>query len=383
MAEETLRESLEKAYASNDEPPGSSGAAGQGSGGNEPPQGSPSQVSAPGAAGEPPGAQTGETGASGYLADTTRTQQRLEGQQGQGPGLAAGQPKQPDQQGAQGAAEAQGVKAPQSWRPEVREHWGKLPPEVQQEITRRETQVNRALNEAAQYVSHYNKFNEICQPYASMIAMDGGNPLNTFQEYLKTAATLRIGSPTEKASAIAQAVMQFGIDIPALDTALAAKVTGKPMPQSRQQEFKDPRLDGLLNQIQQNQRAREEELRNAQQAEIDSFTADPKNEFFEDLRHDVADILEMYANRGVRCTLQEAYDRACMMHPEVSKIVTARQQAANSQNLVNQNRSVMDAKRRAAVMPPGSPNVGPGETNGNMSLRDTISAAMQHVESRV
>lgn len=247
------------------------------------------------------------------------------------------------------------------------------------------------MNEASRYAQHYNQFSELCAPYGSMIAMDGGNPMKTFKEYLQTAATLRLGAPTEKANAIANAVMEFGVDVQALDTALSARINGPngQQPgangngQQHPQQFRDPRVDNLLGQMEARRQQNEQEMGRSQMAEIEAFTSDPKHEFFNDVRGTVANILEVYANQGIRCTLKEAYDKACLMDPNISKVMAARNQAANNSSLVRQNSQSLEAKRRAAVMPPGSPNIGPGGENDNLSLRDSISAALTQVESRV
>jgi hypothetical protein len=392
---DSLRESLEKAFDdSNEQPSGQESAAVSSEPSSEPPGSSAAQ---PGQAGE------GAPGQDGPGTPGGEQPRRLDGSGPPEPSLApagaqgaapAPQQAKPgdqpvDPQVQSGQAEGSSVKAPQSWRPEIREQWGKIPGEVQQEILRREQQVSRALSDASRYVSHYNQFNELCAPYASMIAMDGGNPLNTFKEYLRTAATLRLGAPREKATAIANAVMQFGIDVQELDTALSGMVNGQPgqpgqQPRGQpQQQFRDPRLDQLLGQLEQHRQTRNQEIEQAQQAEIDNFTSDPKNEFFDDVRGTVANILEVYANQGMRCSLKEAYDKACLLDPRISQVIAARRQAAANNSLVQQNNASLAAKRRAAIMPPGSPNIGPGDGNGSLSLRDTIDAAMRQVESRV
>lgn len=359
MAEQTLREALEKNVSEDLEPP--SGEVVGADKSNEPPPSGESPADEP----PKPGVQVPET----PIGEPPK--QPLDPEK-----------KEPAQ--ADGRPVAPSLRAPQSWRPDVREHWAKVPLEVQQEVVRREQQVNRALSEASKYVQHHNEFQALCAPYANMIAMDGGNPLNTFKEYLQTAALLRLGAPQEKANAVANAVMQYGIDIQALDNALAQRVgqqqPGQQQPQ-QQQQFRDPRLDQLLNQMETRRQQNDEALTRTQQAEIDAFTADPKHEFFEDVRPMVADILEIYANQGIKCSLQEAYDKACSLHPEVSKIVTARNTAAAANSLVRRNNATIEAKRRAASLPPGMPNIAPGD-NSELSLRDTLSAAIDQVGSR-
>src|SRR5262245_20362591 len=54
-------------------------------------------------------------------------------------------PKPPLDPGAAAAPPPQQHRAPTSWKPGAREHWAKLPAEVQAEVVRRETEVAKAL----------------------------------------------------------------------------------------------------------------------------------------------------------------------------------------------------------------------------------------------
>jgi hypothetical protein len=277
-------------------------------------------------------------------------------------------PKTPQAQVADTA-----VPAPQAWKPEAREAFKALPPIVQQEVARRERDVARYVQETAQIRQHFDSFVDTCRPYGQLIALDGGDPMKTFGEYLKTGAVLRLGTPTEKAHAIAQAVRQFDVNIGALDTALAQLFGGQVPQQGFQQPqtFKDPRLDELLGAIEQTKAQREQELEHRQLTEINTFRTNPKNEFFDDLRPDIADLLEINARRGVKMTLDEAYTRAAAMHPEISKVVQQRR----TQEAVTRQKQLIDQKRRAVSGAPGAPLP---RTNGADpdDLRSVISAAM-------
>lgn len=372
MAEEqSLRELLDAKFVDTGEPPAS--AAPSDAPSNEPPAQGELPLGEPPAQVDKPGVEAPASGAPGETPPPTVP-------------APSGDVKQPTPapQGAVGAGAdktAPSIKAPQSWRPEVREHWGKLPLEVQQEIIRREQHVSRALQEASRYVQHYNQFNETCAPYMSLIAMDGGNPMNTFKEYLQTAAILRMGATNEKANAVASAIVKFGVDVRELDTALAAHFNGQQPQGAPQQQFRDPRLDHLLGTMQHRQELQDREVTERQLTEIETFSRDPAHEFFQDVRPMVANILEVYANQGIKCSLKDAYDKACMLHPEISKIVHARTTAAAANNLVKQNQSAIAAKRAAASNPPGAPNIAPID-GAALSLRDTINAAMNASESR-
>jgi len=52
-------------------------------------------------------------------------------------------PQKPPEAAPAAAAAPQAARAPVSWKPAAREHWAKLPPEVQQEVARREVEAGR------------------------------------------------------------------------------------------------------------------------------------------------------------------------------------------------------------------------------------------------
>jgi hypothetical protein len=62
-------------------------------------------------------------------------------------------------------------------------------------------------------------------------------------------------------------------------------------------------------------------------AAVQEFSA--KAEFLDDVREDMADLLEGAARRGVALTMEEAYDRACHMNPDIRRVLQQRESAAN------------------------------------------------------
>ena len=78
----------------------------------------------------------------------------------------------------------------------------------------------------------------------------------------------------------------------------------------------------------------------------------------------MADILEMSANRGEPLTIQQAYDRACQMNPEIQSIMMAR------------NNAVTPAKRRAASAVSGS-QAGQNVPKEPESIEDYLALSMK------
>lgn len=258
---------------------------------------------------------------------------------------------------ADAPAPAPNLRAPASWRPAVREHWAKLPPEVQQEVYRRETEVGRTLQESAQAREAVRTMQQLLAPFSATIQATGGDAFGAIQQFFQADHVLRHGSHSDKAQLVANIIKNYGVDIQALDSVLAGQaVQPDPHTAMRDQLRAELRRElqpvmGYFNQMQGRQR----EALGAMQAqagqEVQHFGADAAHEFFEDVREDMADIIDLYTARGQQIGLQEAYERAIMLNPQVRDIVAKRAEAER----VNAQAQAAQRARRAAASIGGSP----------------------------
>lgn len=232
-------------------------------------------------------------------------------------------------------AVAPALKAPQSWKPAAREKWASLPPEAQQEVLRREGEVAKALQERADATKGYGAFTEAVRPYEALIRASGQQPHQYVGTLLQTAHSLFYGPANNKPALLADLIMQAGVPPEALDQALVARMTGqRPAQPQAPQQFTDPRVDQLLQQLES---ARTERT-TAQQAEATS-TADAfaqSHEFFHDVADDFADILDLWAKRGktevTEADLERAYEIACQQNESVSTVLAGRKAVVSVQN---------------------------------------------------
>jgi hypothetical protein len=275
-------------------------------------------------------------------------------------------------------------KAPTTWKPDIREDWSKIPPRAQQEILRREAEVNQTLNQTAAARKFSGEFQNIIRPYEAMIRAAGVTPLQAINNLVQTAGGLQAGTANQKAAIVARLIGMYGVDIAILDGMLAGKAPkgGSPANDDALLQAVDKRLKPLtdfVNGIQNSRAANEEALGRESLQTADQFAADPENEFFEDLREDIADILELAANRGRSMTLKEAYDRAAAQNPQIAKVVTDRKAAKEAEETAKN----LDRSRRAASsQPSGSPGgIGPsGAKPGNR--KDALTQAWNDLEAR-
>jgi hypothetical protein len=275
------------------------------------------------------------------------------------------------------------LKAPISWKPEAREEWAKAPPAIQQEALRREREITDTLRTTAEARHFHTQFQQIVAPVEHMMRAENTSPLQAFQNLMQTAVVLRQGTPQQKAQLAVEIITQHGIDIEQLDNLLSARYSGRQAaPQNDVLALIDQRLQPfqqyLNTQQQQIQQAQQREMM-ALQEETTNFLNDPQFEFANDLAPDIADILELAANRGQKISLQDAYNRATMLHPTISGIIQRRNAG---QNAANDSEAAIRARRAAASI---SDNGAPSRDSGNddsEDIRSALTASMRSLNRR-
>lgn len=289
------------------------------------------------------------------------------------PVLASDAPaaKSPEVTADSTAQQAEVVRPPQSWTPAEREVWGKVPAEAQRAIQRREQEIQRGLSQAAGFRKFTSDFQKVVQPFESIIRAQNSNPLQAIHNLMSTAAGLYTGNQQQKAAIVRDIINNYAVDIKTLDEVLTnspAQPTNPLIPEI--QRMLDSRLapvNQLLEGVNRRRAEGTQQVEAQVSEEIVSFGQDPKNEFFEDLREDMADLMDLAAARNRKMTMQEAYERAAAAHPQISQIMRQRQMA-QTQNA--------DAARAASssIRPGGPASVG-GVPGSKGDLRADLSAA--------
>jgi hypothetical protein len=283
-----------------------------------------------------------------------------------------GQPPTPTGQPAQPAT-PEAVRAPQSWKATTRELWGQVPAPVQAEIHRREREIASALQETAESRRVHAAFQQAVAPYEGMIRAEGGEPIRAVQSLLQTAAALRTAPPVHKAQLVAQLVKTFGVPIDALDAALSGQAPQQGQAGMAPGGYQDPRVDQLLAQISQANAQRSAALQAEVQAEVSSF----QPEFLDDVRDEMADILQVAAARGVKLSLEDAYNRAVLIHPEISQVLEQRKAASKAANA-----SASMQRAKAAGSSVRSHPAGANGAPQPQSMRDYVAQAFEDAASR-
>jgi hypothetical protein len=262
------------------------------------------------------------------------------------------------------------AKAPQSWKPGAREAWASVPPDVRAEVYRREKEAARVVQESHQARGVTEYVQQLHQRYAPALQAEGVDVLTAAGNLMDLSSRLRFGQPHEKAAIAAQIIRGYGVDVEALANAL----DGQQQPQQRQQPMMDPRVDQLLEELNSVKQQRAEAVQQKAVGEVEAFGEG--KEFFTDVREDMADILEVAARRKIDLSLEQAYERACKMQPDIAKVLEAREAAKRA----GTGRQSTQQARLAASSVRGTP--GTVSTSQPDNLRGAIEAAIEQVGGR-
>lgn len=275
------------------------------------------------------------------------------------------------------------ARAPVSWRPDIREKFGALPKEVQEEVFRREREITTTMEQTAQARNYAQSLSQVISPYEAMIRAEGGNHVTAVDALLKTAYHLRTANPQTKAMMVAQMIMQHGVDVNLLDQAMSVQLQGRqqapqndPMMQYIQQQLQP--VQQFVSQLQNRQQQLSVEQGHQVVNELETFAADPKNEYFHDVKGIMADFLDSASAQGQKMSLQDAYTRATLAHPTISQTVMNRQISARA---AQQTAATRRARNASASLPSGGAPAGAADVQRPKGIRSAIEAAWDRVEN--
>ncbi len=266
------------------------------------------------------------------------------------------------------------VKAPISWTAKAKEEWAKLPTDIKTEIVKRERDFNIGLQKNAEAAKFARSVHDMLQPYAHVIANEGGTQVEALQNLVQTVGVLRLGTTSEKATIVSRIIEKYGVDVKALDSILAGDTSDQPNNQI--EAAINQRLGPIEDALRQQRAANAQRVDQTVEKEMADFIADGKHEFFEDVRVSMADIVEVRAKAGNPISLEDAYNTAVALRPDLMEIVDGRQK---KEALATSAKRIAE-KANAAVSLPGS-DVAPGSNPiEDTDLRGTLTSAWAAAE---
>lgn len=161
-----------------------------------------------------------------------------------------------------------------------------------------------------------NQFKQALEPHFDFLQEYQINPYSHVSDLMTVSRTLATGSDIEKAGMIAQLCDMFKVDFEALDNALY-ELTVKPEPTKEDAILE--KLNALEQKISTPQPKNEPVVNTVElEKEIKEFAS--KNEFFEDVRADMA----LFLNNGKAKNLEQAYQLAIKINDNVQKTIRQR-----------------------------------------------------------
>ena len=262
------------------------------------------------------------------------------------------------------------IKAPVDWGPKEREQWSKIPRPLQEKIVSREKEMAETMANTAQARQVNDYINQLGQSYAPVLAAEGAeSPLHAIKSLFDTVASLRMGTPTDKARTMGQLIQHYGIDIQALDSVLAGQAPQE-NPQNALEQMIDQKMQPVNQMMQQLGNIHQQQQQVSQQkvnGEVAEFGK--THEFFQDVRMQMADFVDMAAAQGRNISMEEAYNMAIAANPEIQQVIAERQK----QQSIMGNQQSMAMKHNAASSIRGTQSGTPGKEA--MNLRESIADA--------
>lgn len=265
---------------------------------------------------------------------------------------------------------------PKSWgglgiKDSLKEKWSGLDPEIQNQIIKRESEVDKGFTRMDEERNFGKAMKEIVSPYLALINSEGGTPQKAFQEYLNAAFIMRQGTPEQKANVLRQAARQYGVDL--------GQVSSPARNVDPTIEAINQRLDRVTMTIEQQGQLKQQQEDAYNQNLIETFRNDPKNVHFEEVRDDMSLLLKS----GRASDLQDAYDKAVYMNPQTrSAVMQANAADINGQRVAEKQAKAATAKKAAVSVRGGAGTAAPAVTApSNGTVEDDVRAAFRAIQN--
>lgn len=272
------------------------------------------------------------------------------------------------------------LEAPVSLKATERAEWAKAPKAIQEAFLRRDAEVQTALRQSAESRKLAEEFNQVVGPYMPLIRASNSTPMVAFKNLMTTAAGLTLGTPQQKAQIIRDIINNYRVDIKTLDEVLSQDIqSGGQAPAAPGTSDIEVHIQKAIAPVYQfmesltnQQKAAQQRVQTEAERAVEVFKG--KNEFFEELREDMADMMELAASRGREMTMQQAYDACVALNPTIKAAVEQKRAAASN--------GAAQKARLASMSVAGSPaGQRPKDPNAN-SLRDDILNAFEQAEGK-
>jgi hypothetical protein len=226
-------------------------------------------------------------------------------------------------------------------RKEEAEAFAKASPEVQQAFMRRSEEMHRGLEQFRERAQLAEAWHQAITPYMATIQAAGVHPIQAAQHLFAADHALRYGTPDQKLGMLHKIASDYGIDMSQAQEYAANQPTVDPRYTALEQ-----RVAQQEAYIQQQNQAREWQERQQLDSEVERFKSDPSHIYFEQVRSDMAGLLQA----GLASDLKDAYEKAIYANPTVRAQVLAKQQAEDTEKARKEAAQRAHAAKQAAAV---------------------------------
>lgn len=272
--------------------------------------------------------------------------------------------------------EAEGIRiegierAPNTWKQETAQKWETIDPEIRQEIIRRESEFHSGIEQYKSAANLGNSFHDVAKGYLEDMNTRGIPPLQMVAGFFELERILATGTNEQKLDTFAKIARDYGIDFSGNGDYVIQDETIQ-------------ELRGKIQRLESNQAKYQETTAQSERAriqnEIDTFSKDPVNKYFNEVQNDMAALI----TGGKATGLKDAYEQAIWLNPktrqmELDRIATEREKTAEDVRKAQ----VTKAKNLKSVNVSSSKNgVVKGKTNkGNWE--EDLSSAYDSIVNR-
>lgn len=260
--------------------------------------------------------------------------------------------------------------APDTWKPDVAAKFATLPPDVQEEIFRREADIKQGLAQAKDHTEVAGGFEKLLMPYAQLMNDYQVNPWDHLANLLNAHATLMFGKPEQKTALINSLIDQAGLDRKGL-------AEGAAQPYNANEQRLIAEVNGLKQQLAGISSHVSEERLNSLEAEITAFAARPENVYFWELVPEIQRLMVA----DPKMTLQKAYNDAIYDNPIVRDKEIARLHRERTEKAAKESKERADAARRASAVNVKSRGVG-RTPSGSGNWEDDLASDLAEIRAR-
>ena len=231
---------------------------------------------------------------------------------------------------------------PASWEKDYHEDWKAAPARVQEYAWQRENEMKAGVEPLISKAQFADQMQEVLSPYMNTIQGLGIDAPGAVKALMEADHALRYSNPQEKRQYFARLAQSYGVNLSDMGDQPQLAPTD-PTIYALQNE-----LNNVRGEVQGWKQAQEQQQNQALLGEINNFSQ--KAEHFEEARPAMIQLLQI----GMAANLDEAYEKAIRLNPELFDAVQSGRQAESDATKRAAANTAAKRARAAAVSVKGS-----------------------------